>query len=57
MIGEGTIRAEMALWKCIISKTSAPVDDWDKESNKPKFSKGPKQICKDLIIQNSTISS
>lgn len=55
MMGGGHKSLEIAL--CIRSKRGVSDTNWDREANKPKFSKGSKQIIKDWIIQNSMFSN
>jgi len=55
MIEEGTIRAGVTLY--IRPKRWASDADWNKGNSKPKFSKGSKQIFKELIIQNGMFSN
>ena len=55
MMEEGTFRAGVTLH--VRPKRSASDADWNKGNNKPKFSKGSKQIFKELIIQNCMFSN
>ena len=55
MMEEGTFRAGVTLH--VRPKRSASDADWNKGNNKPKFSKGSKQLFNELIIQNVLYSN